>query len=68
VIKDRYLDAPGTSPAWTTAFAVHIFVNTEQGACYRVAEAMEWMQAVGFERIVELERTAVVEGIKPFKA
>ncbi|WP_447602079.1 methyltransferase [Nitrospira sp. Nam80] len=68
VIKDRYLDASGTSPAWTTAFAVHIFVNTEQGACYRVAEAMDWMRAAGFERIVELERTAVVEGIKPFMA
>jgi cyclopropane fatty-acyl-phospholipid synthase-like methyltransferase len=64
VIKDRYLDASGTSPAWTTAFAVHIFVNTEQGACYRVADAMEWMRAAGFDRIVELERTAVVEGVR----
>lgn len=68
IIKDRYLDASGTSPAWTTAFAVHIFINTEQGACYRVADAMEWMRAAGFERIVELERTAVVEGVKPSKA
>jgi precorrin-6B methylase 2 len=25
IIKDRYLDASGTSPAWTTAFAVHNF-------------------------------------------
>ena len=64
VIKDRYLDASGTSPAWATAFAVHIFVNTEQGACYRVADAMEWMRAAGFDRIVELERTAVVEGVR----
>ncbi|HET6675337.1 MAG TPA: methyltransferase [Nitrospiraceae bacterium] len=68
VVKDRYLDASGTSPAWTTAFAVHIFINTEQGACYRIADAMEWMQAAGFERIVELERTAVVEGVKPVGA
>ncbi len=68
VIKDRYLDASGTSPAWTTAFAVHIFVNTEQGACYRTADAMEWMRASGFERIVELERTAVVEGVRPARA
>jgi predicted O-methyltransferase YrrM len=65
VIKDRYLDPSGTSPAWTTAFAVHIFVNTEQGACYRTADAMEWMRAAGFDRITELERTAVVEGVKP---
>jgi SAM-dependent methyltransferase len=64
VIKDRYLDASGTSPAWTTAFAVHIFVNTEQGACYRTADAMEWMCAAGFDRVTELEPTAVVEGIK----
>lgn len=68
VVKDRYLDASGTSPAWTTAFAVHIFVNTEQGACYRVADAMEWMRAAGFDRIAELERTAVVEGVKPSEA
>jgi hypothetical protein len=68
VIKDRYLDASGTSPAWTTAFAVHIFVNTEQGACYRVTDAMEWMRAAGFDKVAELERTAVVEGIKPVVA
>lgn len=68
VIKDRYLDVSGTSPAWTTAFAVHIFVNTEQGACYRAADAMEWLRAAGFDRIVELERTAVVEGVKPAEA
>jgi hypothetical protein len=65
VIKDRYLDASGTGPAWTTAFAVHIFVNTEEGVCYRAADAMQWMQAAGFEKIVELERDAVVEGVKP---
>jgi hypothetical protein len=29
---------------------------------------MEWMRAAGFERIVELEHTAVVEGVKPVKA
>jgi SAM-dependent methyltransferase len=68
VIKDRYLDPSGTSPAWTTAFAVHIFVNTEQGACYHAVDAMEWMRAAGFDRITELERTAVVEGIKPAEA
>ena len=68
VIKDRYLDESGTSPAWTTAFAVHIFVNTEHGACYRATDAMEWMREAGFERITELERTAVVEGVKPSEA
>jgi cyclopropane fatty-acyl-phospholipid synthase-like methyltransferase len=68
VIKDRFLDPSGTSPAWTTAFAVHIFVNTEQGACYHAVDAMEWMRAAGFDRITELERTAVVEGIKPAEA
>ena len=65
VIKDRYIDPSGTSPAWTTAFAVHIFVNTEHGACYRTADTMEWMRAAGFEPVIELERTAVVQGIKP---
>lgn len=65
VIKDRFLDASGTSPAWTAAFAVHILVNTEQGACYRTAEAMQWMHDGGYVSVEEIERTAVVQGFKP---
>ena len=64
VIKDRFLDESGTGPAWTTAFAVHILVNTEKGRCYRTADAMRWMQDAGFTDVTELERTAVVEGKK----
>jgi SAM-dependent methyltransferase len=64
VIKDRFLDASGTSPAWTAAFAVHILVNTERGSCYRTAEAIQWMQDGGFESVEELERTAVVQGMR----
>jgi len=64
VIKDRFLDEPGTGPAWTTAFAVHILVNTQQGACYKTIDAMQWMRAAGFGSVVELERTAVVQGIR----
>jgi predicted O-methyltransferase YrrM len=65
VIKDRFLDEAGTGPAWTTAFAVHILVNTQQGSCYRAGEAMQWLQAAGFVPVVELEKTAVVHGRKP---
>jgi SAM-dependent methyltransferase len=64
VIKDRFLDETGTGPAWTTAFAVHILVNTQQGACYRTADAMHWMTKVGFLSLEELEKTAVVQGVK----
>jgi cyclopropane fatty-acyl-phospholipid synthase-like methyltransferase len=64
VIKDRFLDDAGTSPAWTTAFAVHILVNTQQGACYKTADAMQWMRKAGFSSLEELEKTAVVQGIK----
>ena len=64
IIKDRFLDETGTGPAWTTAFAVHILVNTQQGACYRTAEAMQWMTKAGFVSVAELERTAVVQGIR----
>lgn len=64
VIKDRFLDDTGTGPAWTTAFAVHILVNTQQGGCYKTGEAIEWMTAAGFASAIELERTAVVQGIK----
>ena len=65
VIKDRFLDASGTSPAWTAAFAVHILVNTERGACYRTAEAMQWMHDGGYDSVEEIERTAVVQGVRP---
>lgn len=64
VIKDRFLDESRTAPAWVTAFAVHILVNTEQGRCYTVAEASRWMEEAGFRSVVELERTAVVQGVK----
>ncbi len=64
VIKDRFLDPSGTGPAWTTAFAVHILVNTERGACYRTADAMRWMRDAGYESVTELERSAVVQGTK----
>ena len=64
IIKDRFLDEAGTGPAWTTAFAVHILVNTQQGECYKTAEAMRWMSTAGFSAVVELEKTAVVQGTK----
>jgi SAM-dependent methyltransferase len=67
IIKDRFLDPSGTGPAWTTAFAVHILVNTEHGACFKTADAMQWMQDAGFESVMELEPTAVVQGMKPGK-
>jgi len=67
VIKDRFLDEAGTGPAWTTAFAVHILVNTEKGRCHRTADAVRWMQDAGFTDVAELERTAVVQGMKPGK-
>ena len=64
VIKDRFLDEAGTGPAWTTAFAVHILVNTQQGGCYRTSDAMQWMTRAGFGSLEELEKTAVVQGVK----
>lgn len=64
VIKDRFLDEAGTGPAWTTAFAVHILVNTQQGGCYRTSDAMQWMTRAGFGSLEELEKTAVVQGLK----
>ncbi|MCP9453176.1 MAG: methyltransferase [Nitrospira sp.] len=64
VVKDRFLDESGTAPAWTTAFAIHILVNTQCGRCYRCSDAMRWMKKAGFIDIVEEEKTAVVQGIK----
>jgi len=64
VIKDRFLNETGTSPAWTTAFAVHILVNTERGGCYKTADAVQWMGEAGFQAVTELEPSAVVQGIK----
>lgn len=64
VIKDRFLDEAGTAPAWTTAFAVHILVNTQEGACFKTADAVRWMKKAGFGSLQELEKTAVVQGVK----
>jgi O-methyltransferase involved in polyketide biosynthesis len=64
IIKDRFLDEAGTSPAWAAAFAVHILVNTERGRCYKVSEASRWMIEAGFRSVAELEPTAVVQGSK----
>ncbi|MCZ6800454.1 MAG: hypothetical protein O7F12_08210, partial [Nitrospirae bacterium] len=64
VIKDRFLDPDRTSPAWTTAFAVHILVNTERGQCFTSGEAMEWMSQAGFDAVHELEPRAIVQGTR----
>ncbi|MCP9440892.1 MAG: acetylserotonin O-methyltransferase [Nitrospira sp.] len=64
IIKDRFLNEAGTGPAWTTAFAVHILVNTQAGSCYRCSDAVRWMTKAGFADITELEQTAVVQGVK----
>ncbi len=68
IIKDRFLDEAGTGPAWTTAFAVHILVNTQQGGCYKTSDAIQWMMKAGFASVTELEKTAVVQGMKPHEA
>lgn len=65
IIKDRFLDEAGTGPAWTTAFAIHILVNTQHGSCYKCSDAMQWLTTSGFGSVVELEKTAVVQGLKP---
>ncbi|MGH7233467.1 MAG: methyltransferase [Nitrospiraceae bacterium] len=64
IIKDRFLDETGTGPAWATAFAVHILVNTERGRCYRVSDAAGWMMQAGFQSVDEVERTAVIQAVK----
>ena len=68
VIKDRFLNDERTGPAWTTAFAVHILVNTERGACYRATDAIQWMSDAGFANVAELEPSAVVQGVKTREA
>ncbi len=65
LIKDRFLDQDRTSPAWTTAFAVHIMVNTEEGECFTTQEVMQWMTQAGFGSVMELAPRAIVQGIKP---
>jgi len=65
IIKDRFLDEAGTGPAWTTAFTIHILVNTQHGSCYKTSDAMQWLTMAGCISAVELEKTAVVQGVKP---
>ena len=64
IIKDRFLDQSGTSPAWTTAFAIHIMVNTEQGQCFTTREGLTWMEKAGFQSVMELEPCAIIQGLK----
>lgn len=64
IIKDRFLDPSRTSPAWTTAFAVHILVNTEKGDCFTIEESHQWMEQAGFSAIEELEPCAMIQGTK----
>ena len=64
IIKDRFLDPSRTSPAWTTAFAVHILVNTEKGECFTIEESHRWMEQAGFRSVEELESCAMIQGIK----
>jgi predicted O-methyltransferase YrrM len=64
VVKDRFLNEAGTGPAWVTAFAVHILVNTEAGRCYTVPDVRRWMEEAGFQSVTELEPVAVVQGSK----
>ncbi len=64
IIKDRFLDESGTSPAWTAVFAVHILVNTDKGRCYTMAEAVQWLKDAGFSSIDELEQSTLVLGVK----
>jgi ubiquinone/menaquinone biosynthesis C-methylase UbiE len=64
IIKDRFLDPSKTSPAWTTAFAVHIMVNTECGECFTIQESRQWMEQAGFRRVEELEPRAIIQGTK----
>ena len=68
VIKDRFLDPDRTSPAWTTAFAVHILVNTEEGQCFTAQEAGRMETRAGFASVTELEPRAIVQGIKSGEA
>ena len=67
IIKDRFLDESRISPAWTTAFAVHIMVNTEKGQCFTGPEAMTWMTKAGFQSVIELEPCAIIQGTKGSK-
>ena len=64
IIKDRFLDPSRTSPAWTTAFAVHILVNTEKGECFTIEESHRWMEQAGFGTVEELESCALIQGTK----
>lgn len=64
IIKDRFLDPSRTSPAWTTAFAVHIMVNTECGECFTIQECGRWLEQAGFRIVEELEPHAIIQGTK----
>ncbi len=49
IVKDFLLDPGRTGPAFGLIFALHMFVNTEEGDTYTIDDAAAWTDTAGFE-------------------
>ncbi len=67
IVKDRFINPDGVTPAWTSAFAVHLLVYTEKGRVYTLSDAREWLAAAGFDSIAEREAGALLHAMKKEK-
>ena len=49
IIKDFLLDSGRAGPAFGLVFALHMFVNTQEGDTYTIDDVAAWTNAAGFE-------------------
>ena len=65
IMKDMFIDDDPARPGWNAIFSIHMLIYTEKGRCFRTGEARSWLQAAGFEVIVEVERNTVLTAVRP---
>lgn len=68
VLKDFFVSEERTEPAWSLLFAVNMLVSTDHGDCYRLSEALEWLDTAGLEWIQTVpvtEQSLLVIGRRP---
>ena len=54
-LQDFVLDEDRTGPFFAARFALHMFINTEEGRTYTFSEIRDWLKSAGFTRIGRLK-------------
>jgi cyclopropane fatty-acyl-phospholipid synthase-like methyltransferase len=51
IVRDVFMNAERTAPAWATLFSVALLLHTPYGRCYALDEMLDWLRRAGFSRI-----------------